>query len=70
MSLVCLWALEKIASLKYLQARGSNLSVVLAGGDAQDDSGVTWGNIPLSWVMFVMVSDWTAAKSWAGKQRI
>lgn len=63
-------ALEKIASLKYLQARGSNLSVVLSGYDAQDDSVVMWGNIPLSWVMFVMVPHWAAGKSWRGKQRI
>lgn len=32
----------QVNSLKHLQARGSNLSVVLSGDDAQDDSAVMW----------------------------
>lgn len=38
-----LWVLKPIASKKHLQARGSNLSVSLAGGDAQDDGAVMCG---------------------------
>lgn len=44
--------------------------MVLAGDDAQDNSDVMWGNIPLSWVTFVMLPDSAAEKSWRGKQNL
>lgn len=66
--MVCLWALERIASLNRLQAGGSNLSVVLAGDQAQDDRAGTWAYIPLCWIMFVMRPDWATAKSWGGNR--
>lgn len=54
---------ERIARFKHLQARGSNLSVVLAGDQTPDDRAVMWSYMPLCWIMFVMVPDWATAKS-------
>lgn len=42
--MVCVWTLKKTASLRYLQARGSSLSVVLVGDAVQDDGAVMWGS--------------------------